>query len=196
MDCLELGDYEMAREFFGAELRTNPRHFEARVGMGKSYLQQAWSESPDSTALRKALVHLEAARTIEPRPFLGPLLAEVWLLYGRAKSVAGDTLAALTALTFSLDHDPGRTDALNLAGALYASFGHVDRAESLFSRAAEGDSLHTESLFNLGMLQWHRERYAEAAGYWERCVRLDSTDALAATWLRRARRRAPVEADR
>jgi tetratricopeptide (TPR) repeat protein len=193
MDCLELGDYEMAREFFDAELRTNPRHFEARVGMGKSYLQQAWAESPDSTALRKALVHLEAARSIEARPFLEPLLAEVWLVYGRMKVSRGDTLGALTALTFALDHDPDKSDALNLAGALFASFGHLERAESLFTHAAGGDSLYTESLFNLGMLQWHREHYGEAAAYWQRCISRDPDDTRAALWLERARRRIPPE---
>ncbi|MBD3314275.1 MAG: tetratricopeptide repeat protein [Chitinivibrionales bacterium] len=196
MDCIELGDYEMARQFFEEELRENPRNFEARVGMGKSFLQEAWAESPDSTALRKALVHLEAARSIESRPFLKQLLAEVWSLYGSMKATQGDTLGALTALSFSLDHAPDGTDALNLAGALYASFGHAARAESLFTRAARGDSLNTKSLFNLGMLQWHRKHYAEAAKYWRRITNLDSTDVQATLWLQRAQERLSREPGR
>lgn len=189
IDCLRLGDYAMAKSFFNEQLRREPTHFDARVGMGKALLQEARARDGDTARWREALVHLQAARSIESREFLFPLLSEAWFLYARAMLRAHDTVAALTALTFSLDNQPDNTAALNLAGILYAGYGRTSVAESSFVRALNIDSSNTDILFNLGLLCWYRGDYECSVSYWRRLAELDSTDTRVRRRLELARRR-------
>ena len=104
--CLSLGDYPMAIEFFDNEVRRHPDNYEARLGLGKAHLQKAVDNDDDTTSWKQALIHLEAARTLNPDNQTVKLLSQVWAEYSRNILSNGDTILALEALSSALQYDP------------------------------------------------------------------------------------------
>lgn len=182
-ESLSLGDYDMSIEFFNNELRCNPRNFEARIGMGKALLQKSYANNQDTIYWHKALIQLQAARSIEANKYLDSLLKDAWIIYSRKKLAAKDTMAALTSLTFALDHDPNNTEALNLSGILFGTLGFIEKAESLFTAAGQNNT-NKDVLFNLGMLRFYRKQYSEAAHIWKSMSDIDSSDLELKHWIR------------
>jgi tetratricopeptide (TPR) repeat protein len=164
--CLRLGDYSMAIEFFTEELQRNPGSYHARLGLGKAYIQKAVALSDDSLMWDRALTNLEAARTVQPTEHIEKLLADAWAQRARIHLDNTDTLAALTALTRSIEYDHTATEPINLAGIIYFHLGDIDKAQILFEKAVALDSLQAAGYFNLGMVHWHRKEYEAAHEKW------------------------------
>ncbi|MBN1575474.1 MAG: tetratricopeptide repeat protein [Chitinispirillaceae bacterium] len=174
--ALELGDYSMAIRFFARVLERDPAHFEARLGMGKSLLQRAFDNRNDTVSWRQAIMHLEAAHTIDSTADVHGLLSQVWAERASELLHAGDTLAALEALTRAIALDPQSTEPLNLAGIIYFRTGKTDKALQLFEHAATIDTINPTSLFNLGMLYWEEKRTKEAHDLWLRALKQSPQD--------------------
>lgn len=180
---LQLGDYDMAIGFFNEQLYRNPRDFQARVGVGKALLQKSYANNQDTLLWRQALVHLQAARSIENHDFINLLLKDAWITYGRKMLSAADTMSALIALTFALDYDPSNSEALNLSAILFSSFGLTQKAESLLTVASHNHKTDKDILFNLGILHFYRKEYAEALGIWKSGALFDSSDTELRQWI-------------
>lgn len=173
---LELGDYAMAETFYNRILEKNPADFNARLGMGKALLQRASANCDDTVSWRRAVMHLEAARTLIPSPEIRLLLCQVWSQ--RASDLLGrsDTLSSLEALTRAITADPSCSEPLNLAGIIYYRMGRVEKARQIFMQAVAADSMNTASLFNLGMLHWEEGRTKEAHSLWRRALTIAPRD--------------------
>lgn len=163
---LELGDYTMAARFYNRALERNPSSFDARLGIGKALLQQAVSADNDTVLWNRALVHLEAARTLNPGEDYGPLFSEAWGIHARNLLKATDTVGALAALSRAIELQPRSAEPFNLAGILYFRLGDPDKAAILFERAAFLDSLHPSAEFNLGMIHWDNGDIEGARSHW------------------------------
>lgn len=178
--CLMLGDYVMAIDFFNEELRKDPRNFDARAGMGKALLQKSFANDQDTVSLHQALVHLQAARSIEARDELDTMLKDVWLISGRARLKAEDTIGALISFTFALDYDPTNVEALNFSGIIFSSFGHMGKADSLFTAAMARDK---NACFNAGMAKFYGKKYNDAVRIWKSMLKSDSSDISLKHWI-------------
>jgi tetratricopeptide (TPR) repeat protein len=177
MVSLGLGDYTMAIVFFSRVLERDPARFEARLGMGKALLQRAFDNENDTVSWRQAVMHLEAARTIDSTAEeAGGLLSQVWAERGAQQLHAGDTIAALYALTRSIASDTKSSEPLNLAGIIYFRTGKTEKARQLFERAVAVDTANPTSLFNLGMLHWEEKQAREAHDLWLRALALSPQD--------------------
>lgn len=163
--CLGLGDYPLALRFFGRAVEADPGDYEARLGLGQALLQQAFALG-DSTAFTGALLQLEACRSLRPSDDLGSLLGEAWLERARGLLRAGDTLAALAALSRARDRAPADPKPLNLAGIVYGKRADPDKAGALFRKALALDSGDASAHFNLGMLEWQAGDARAAHGHW------------------------------
>ncbi len=174
--ALELGDYTMAIRFFSYVLERDPARFEARLGMGKSLLQRAIDNSNDTVSWREAVMHLEAAQTIDSAADVHVLLSQVWVEHASELLHAGDTIGALEALTRAIASDPQSPEPLNLAGIVYFRTGKTAKARQLFERAMGADTVNPSLMFNLGMLHWEEGRVKEAHDLWLRALKLSPED--------------------
>lgn len=187
MDCLTVGDHEMAEEFFRKELLRNPLNAGARLGMGKALLQRVSTQHPEDSGLWvRALTNLEAARTLNAASRTRELLSQVWLQRASYLLEQADTVEALSALTRAIEHDSRNGDALNLAGIVYFRIGEEVKARAIFNRALLSDSLNSSVLFNLGMVDWHEGNIAAAHGLWLRSLELSQDDSEILYWFARA----------
>jgi tetratricopeptide (TPR) repeat protein len=162
--CLRLGDYPAAISFYSEEVKDHPDSYLGRLGLGKALLQKACDD--DTSAWKSALVQLEAARTLSPAADLGSLLAEVYLQHAHQLLDAKDTVAALDALSRSMELDKTAIEPLNLAGIIYYRIGEIDKSEVLFSKAVGLDSTNASARFNLGMTYWQSGRTRQAHAQW------------------------------
>ena len=180
---LRLGDYGMAIRFFEEVLHRNPENFNARLGMGKAFLQQA-SQQPDDSALwANALTHLEAARTLHPESaIVDQLLSEAWIVNARRLLDAKDTVSALGALSRAIDLHPKSNEALNLAGIIYFRMGDVNKARLLFDRALSADTTRSFTWFNIGMLCWAVKDVHCARNAWFKALELAPEDKDIVYW--------------
>ncbi len=184
--CLSLGDYPMAIEFFNKEVRKHPKNYEARLGLGKSYLQKAVDNDQDTTSWKKALIHLEAVRTLNPNTETVKLISQVWAEYSQKLLSGGDTVSALEALSSALQYDPGSVEIINSTGILYFRLGYAEKAEVLFKKAVALDSTNVHSFFNLGMLFWSANDVENARTYWLKALSMSPEDEDILYWFARA----------
>jgi tetratricopeptide (TPR) repeat protein len=184
--CLKLGDYPMAVRIFGEVLERDPQSYGARLGMGKALLQQAIDRAGDTVSWREACMHLEAARTLRPSAGLNGLLSQVWSQRAHILLAGADTIAALEALTRSIEYDPRRAEPLNAAGIIYFRLGEPEKARALFTQAAAADSLNPAVLFNLGMVAWHSGDIEKAHSCWLSGLTLSPEDQTMLYWFARA----------
>jgi len=163
--CLALGDYPLAQRFFARAVESDPRGYEARLGLGQALLQKAYAEN-DSSAFAGGLMQLEACRTLRPASDIGGLLSEAWLDRARGLLRSKDTLAALAALSKSIDREPRDPRPVNLAGIVYGKLGDPSKAEALFRKALGLDSADASAHFNLGMIRWQAGDARGAHDHW------------------------------
>ena len=187
--CLSLGDYPMAIEFFDREVHEHPDNYKARIGLGKAFLQKAVDNQNDTISWKKALVNLEAARTINPDSNTVILLSQVWAEYSQRLITCGDTIHALEALSSALQYDPDNIELINQAGILYFRLDYSEKAAILFKRAIDLDSLHAYSFFNLGMVYWSQKDVIKARELWLQALSLDSEDEDILYWFAHAEKK-------
>ncbi|MFP4162764.1 MAG: tetratricopeptide repeat protein [Chitinispirillaceae bacterium] len=173
---LRLGDFTMARHFFEDVLERDPENYRARLGVGKSLIQQASSRGGDSLIWSRALTHLEAARSLKPEAGVEPLLSDAWLVQARYILGRKDTLKALEALSRAIDLNPDAVEALNLAGIVYFRLGEPKKAQTLFDLSLATDSLNAFTHFNMGMVNWAAEQVQEAHKHWFKALSLEPDD--------------------
>ncbi len=186
---LRLGDYTMATGFFEEVLHRSPDNYDARVGLGKSLIQQAVKQHDDTLLWSKALINLEAARTLRPQSDIEPLLSDAWMARARINLDNKDTLAALTALSRTLELTPGSTAALNAAGIIYFKMGDSDKALQLLNRAALIDTTDAFTFFNAGMVKWSLGDYDGAHKAWFKAVALAPQDKDIVFWFMTAEKK-------
>lgn len=187
--CLLLGDHVMARSFFARALERDPRDYDARLGMGKAFLQAAVDNERDTATWRTACRHLMAARTLRPSPALNTLLSQVWSERSRMLVEYHDTVAALEALTRAIEFDPTRHEPLNAAGIIYFRMGEPQKAAALLSRALALDSGNVAVLFNLGMVRWHEGNWAGAHELWLKALKRAPKDEAVLYWFAMAEKK-------
>ena len=187
--CLLLGDHVMAQEFFAKALARDPRNYEARLGMGKAFLQAAADDECDTSAWRNACRHLYAARTLRPSEGINSLLSQAWSERGRMLVHYHDTLAALEALMRAIEYDPKQYEPLNAAGIIYFRMGETQKASALLSKALSLDSGNVTVLFNLGMVRWHEGDIADAHGLWLKAFKRAPKDDAVLYWLATAEKK-------
>lgn len=187
--ALELGDYPLAIALFSRVLESDPANSEARLGIGKAYLQRAADNADDTTAWKTALMHLDAARTLSGSSIVTQLVAEVWTERGAELLTRGDTLQALTALSRAIALDEKRPEPLNLAGIIYYRTGRTVNARRLFERALSVDSANLASLFNLGMLCWEEQEAERAHALWLQALKCAPDDEEILYWFAAAEKR-------
>jgi len=186
---LRLGDYTMATGFFEEVLHRSPDNYDARVGLGKALIQQAAKLHDDTLLWSKALINLEAARTLRPQSNVEPLLSDAWMARARINLDNKDTLAALAALSRTLELTPGSTAALNAAGIIYFKLGDTDKSLQLLNRAALTDTTAAFTYFNVGMVKWSIKDYDGAHKAWFRAVTLAPQDKDIVFWFMTAENR-------
>jgi tetratricopeptide (TPR) repeat protein len=191
---LELGDYTMAIRFFSRVLDRHPDDFEARLGMGKALLQQSVDDKNDSTSWRKAIMHFEAARTVNARADVHRLISQVWSERAYGLLHGDDTLQALEALTEAISADPQSPEPLNLAGIIYFRTGNARKAKLLFERVLTIDTANASSLFNLGMVYWKEQQFARAHEFWLQALKCSPEDEDFLYWFALAEKRLRTEA--
>jgi tetratricopeptide (TPR) repeat protein len=174
--CLRLGDYPMAIAFFTQEVQRRPDSYEARLGLGKALLQQAFDRTGDTLSWKNALIQLEAARTLSASDTVRPLLSQAYLEHAHVLLLRRDSLAALEALVRAIEYNNRAIEPVNLAGIVYFRMGEVDKAEMLFNRAIALDSGSAAARFNLGMVCWQRGQYDEARAFWFRALSASPAD--------------------
>lgn len=173
---LRLGDFTMAKRFFEGVLQTDPENYRARVGMGKSLIQEASSRGGDSLLWSRALTHLEAARSLRPEAKIEPLISDAWLVQARFVLDRRDTLNALKALSRAIDLNPKAVEALNLAGIIYFRMGEPQKANTLFEHALVTDTLNPYTYFNMGMVNWAASDFRDAHKFWFKALSLAPED--------------------
>jgi tetratricopeptide (TPR) repeat protein len=183
--CLQLGDYAMAESFFTAALHRNPSNFDARLGLGKAFLQRA-SDFDDTVSWRNALVQLEAARTLRPSGQLVALLSRAWFKRAQSLLGSGDTVGGLGGLTRAIEYDPVNAEYLNLAGIVYFRMGEPQKARILFTRAVNADSADIPGYFNLGMVEWNERNITGAHENWMKALTRAPEDRDILYWFARA----------
>jgi tetratricopeptide (TPR) repeat protein len=182
VSCLALGDHTMAREFFARALEREPRNYEARLGMGKAFLQAAAEDERDTSAWREACRHFLAARTLRPSEAINGLLSQTWSERSRILVAHHDTITALEALTRAIEYDPKRYEPLNAAGIIYFRMGETQKAVSLLSKALALDTGNVAVLFNLGMVRWHEGDLEAARGLWLKALKRAPKDDAILYW--------------
>ncbi len=187
--CLSLGDYPMAIEFFDREVRAQPDNYDARVGLGKAFLQKAVDNKRDTASWKQALIHIEAARTLKPDTLTVKLLSQIWAEYSLRLFSTGDTIPALEALSSALQYDPENVELINRTGILYFWLGYAEKAMVLFQKAVVQDTLHANSYFNLGMVYWSNNATVKARDTWLHALSLDSEDEDILYWFARAEKK-------
>ena len=166
----------MAIAFFSEEVKRHPESFEARLGLGKALLQQAYDNGADTTSWKNGLIQLEAARTLSPADTLRPLLSEAYCEHAHMLLSRKDSVAALEALSRAIEYNNRAIEPVNLAGIIYFRMGEGDKAEMLFKKAVAMDSVNAAARFNLGMVFWHLGRYADARRQWLAAVSASPAD--------------------
>lgn len=184
--CLRLGDYTRAIQFFDSVLTKHPDHFEARVGMGKAYIQMAADNLQDSVSWKKAIMNLEAARAAASTQQLNTLLSQVWQQRGKLLLNSADTLSALEAITRAIEYDPASAQALNLAGIIYFRMGRIEKSRTILGRAIAIDSMNPAPFFNLGMIDWHEGNIADAHTRWMKALQCSPDDEDIIYWFARS----------
>jgi len=187
--ALELGDYPLAIVLFSRVLESTPANARARIGIGKAYLQKAADNAGDTTAWKTALMHLEAARTLDTSSEVTQLVSQVWSERGSELLTRGDTLQALSALSRAIAIDDKWPEPLNLAGIIYYRTGRTVSAVRLFERALAVDSSSVAPLFNLGMLYWEESEYAKAHALWLRALKRAPDDEEVLYWFAAAEKK-------
>ncbi|MBD3421628.1 MAG: hypothetical protein GF398_16045 [Chitinivibrionales bacterium] len=186
--CLKLGDYHQAQVFFGKSLMRDPDDYYARLGMGKALLQQAVAESQDTSVWRKALIHLEASRTLRPRTFDIALLGQAWREAGRTRLSVADTVGGLQAYSRGLHYQPLDLGLINSIAIIYHASGYPQKAEVLFRKALRIDSTHAHTYFNLGMVFWQAGKKTLAHEQWLKALNFDAEDEDILYWFSLAER--------
>lgn len=186
---LELGDYRRARSCFEEVVNRHPASARARLGLGKALLQQ-WTTTPaDTVLLSRALVQLEAARTLRVGDEVERLLSTVW--YRRAEVClggGGDTVAALKALSRATSLDPKATRPLNMAAILYFQRGEQAKALNLFRLITTIDTASVSGWFNMGMVYWADSSYHRAADAFFEAARRSPDDQEVLRWAAMAKK--------
>jgi protein O-GlcNAc transferase len=185
--CLKLGDYPLAITLFSDEVKRRPDCFEARLGLGKALLQQACAG--DTGSWKNAIVQLEAAATLSPEDDINAILSEAYLERAHLVLAAHDSLAALDALSRSIERNTRAIEPINLAGILYFRMGEIEKAEALFLKALGIDSASAAARFNLGMAYWQDGRYDDAHGQWYAALAASPGDKDILYWFARAEKK-------
>jgi tetratricopeptide (TPR) repeat protein len=179
---LELGDYKRARMNFEAVVDKQPGNFAARLGLGKALLQEFSACPGDSALLIDCLTQLEAARTLRPEKEIEKLLSVVWFKCATALLGKKDTIAAISALSRSINLDPKASKPLNLAGILYFHRGETEKALNLFRLVIAIDSTSVNGYFNTGMVYWADSNYSLAYDFWYKAALRAPGDKEILTW--------------
>ncbi|MBF0430563.1 MAG: tetratricopeptide repeat protein [Fibrobacteria bacterium] len=186
--CLALGDYPLAISFFETRLKKVPEDYSARLGLGKALLQKA-ADKADMEAWYYALIQLEACRTITPSDELNLLLCDAYKEQARLLLNSKDTVSALESLSHAIELNRRDVEPVNLAGIIYYNMREVTKAEALFLKAINLDSLHPTALYNLGMICWQQQDVAGARDYLLRALKIVPQDEDVLYWFARAEKR-------
>jgi tetratricopeptide (TPR) repeat protein len=186
---LELGDYVRARSYFEATVDERPTSAAARLGLGKALLQQFSAQPHDSALIIDCLMQLEAARTLQPEGEAEKLLSIVWFKRANGLLTAGDTIAALRALSRSTSLDPSSTAPVNLAGILYFHRGETDKALNLFRKVMALDTASVSGYFNAGMVLWSDSNCTAAYDCFFKAAQRSPGDREILMWAARAKQR-------
>jgi Tfp pilus assembly protein PilF len=143
----------------------------------------------DTVSWREAIMHFEAARTLNGKADVHTLLSQVWVERGVEQLHAGDTISALEALTRAIASDPESAEPLNLAGIVYFRTGRRQKAQLLFERAIQMDSTNSSSVFNLGMVHWEQHHFVQAHDFWLRALKLVPKDEEFLYWFAAAEKK-------
>jgi tetratricopeptide (TPR) repeat protein len=169
---LSLGDYNRAVVLFSKAVDSDPESFDARLGLGKSLLQQiAAIGNPGDELWNSCLINLEVAETLKPGFGIDTILSIAWYQRAQALVKRSDTTMALHALMRSIQLDGKNVRALNSAGILYFSKGERSKAYSMFSLAMQLDSLSISGPFNCGLVAWSENDCQNALGIWRSALR-------------------------
>jgi len=186
---LELGDYRRARCAFEAVVDEHPTSSPGRLGLGKALLQQFSVQPRDSMLLVECLTQLEAARTLDSGREVEKLLGIVWFKRAHGLLAAGDTIAALQALSRSTSLDPASSGPVNLAGILYFHRGETEKALNLFRKVTSMDSASVSGYFNAGMVYWADGNYRLAYDCFFKAAQRSPDDKEILMWAASAKQR-------
>lgn len=189
---LQLGDYLRACSNFEHVVNKHPTNVQARLGLGKALLQQWLSGSNDTILLTKAIVQLEAARTLHSGENVEQLLGTAWCQHAENSLKIGDTLAALKALSRATSLDPKATKPLNMAAIIYFHRNERKKALELFRLITTIDTSSASGYFNTGMVHWADSNYQFAAEAFFEAAKRIPDDQEILRWTALAKKYAPV----
>jgi len=187
---IRLGDYERAMVFFSRELDRRPDCGPARAGLGRALLQKAVDKPLVAGLWEEALRNLESAHLLDPSQETAALLCEAWTEKARLCLKTADTVEALSALSRALEHNPRKTEAMNLAGIIYFRLGETAKSEMLFLKAIAIDSSDASARFNLGMVHWNAGAVDKAHRQWLAALSLAPDDEDILYWFAVAEKKA------
>lgn len=95
-----------------------------------------------------------------------------WVQLAHDRFDANQPMEAVKAYSKALELSPDNADLLTDQGVMYRRLGWYDQAVKNFSRAADVDSNHIQSLYNLGIVyRYDLEDMAKAKLAWERYLK-------------------------
>jgi tetratricopeptide (TPR) repeat protein len=168
---LALGDYNRAIVLFSKAVDSDPESYNARLGLGKSLLQQIAALGNSGDELwNSCLINLEVAETLKPGSGVDTILSIAWYQRAQVLVKRRDTTMALHALMRSIQLDGKNVKTLNTAGILYFGKGERSKAYSMFSLAMQLDSLSITGPFNCGLVAWSEDDCPNALGIWRHAL--------------------------
>ena len=104
-----------------------------------------------------------------------PNSSRAWSNLGMHRYLGGDQAGAITALEKAIELNGGKeTKALEHLGVIQLDLGNLDRAEELVGRAyrMQWENPEPSLLNHMGEVELARERYAAAAAFFDRAIRI------------------------
>lgn len=184
---LQAGDLDKARERLEFAVQINPQGKEARLALGATYQSQ--------NEFDKAIEQLREALEIDPaykQAFLR--LGQTYQLKADAYAGSGDSARAAQAMEIAgeavqiyeeyLVQSPEDVDVqIQLAG-LYATLGHLDKAEPIIREISGSDSVSAATLTDFGFRLANAQQYDLADQLLSRAVAMtDSLDSEPISYL-------------
>ncbi|MGD9202239.1 MAG: hypothetical protein PVI26_11790 [Chitinispirillia bacterium] len=173
-ECLKIGDFYNALNFFDRAVKNNPSSPVARYGFARAWYQKCQylekERLENENDLREAIRNLEYSSNLGFRDSLYTHLA--YLLYRLSKIhiLKNDSIMALNLANKAVKIDQKNNDILNYTGILNYHLGNQNTAEDCFILASKNDSTDATGLFNLGMIAWYEKDYKLAYLFWSRAL--------------------------
>jgi tetratricopeptide (TPR) repeat protein len=156
----------------GGETKKALASYGKAIEFRPSYLLPRYNQAALLMSEGRAAGLARAATLVKQLLSLSPEFAPGWFLQGRLASRSGDERAAMASYEKAARLDRRFWKAHYNWGLVALKLDDLSLAETLFSRLASEFPKRAEPHFNLGRINYKRERYAEAVQRYEKAIEI------------------------